>query len=154
VVVIVSWDEVSRTFSTEPEIRSAYIILVTSHIRNLLINTRITLNGGHCLLRWDTTKFGSLLPPFCVNMLSTFVHLIILRAFLKETGQGHGSDSSGSEYGNDSFRFHKTNSVAWVRERTMLTEHSLYGEISANFLRIEGVMGSAWWIPTAVFSAF
>jgi hypothetical protein len=47
------------------------------------------------------------------------------------------------------------NSVAWVRERTIPTKRpQLVGEVSANFLRIDGATRSAWRIPTAVFSAF
>jgi hypothetical protein len=49
----------------------------------------------------------------------------------------------------------KTDSVVWVRERTIPTERSpLVGKVSANFLRIEGATWSAWRIPTAVFSIF
>jgi hypothetical protein len=47
----------------------------------------------------------------------------------------------------------KTTSVVWVRERTIPTNRQpLVGEVSANFLRIEGAKWSAWLIPTAVFS--
>jgi hypothetical protein len=43
--------------------------------------------------------------------------------------------------------------VAWVCERTIPTERPLLvGEVTANFLRIEGATWSAWWIPTAVLS--
>jgi hypothetical protein len=46
-----------------------------------------------------------------------------------------------------------TNSVALVRERTIPTERPpLVGEVSANFLRIDGVPWSARRIPTAVIS--
>jgi hypothetical protein len=49
----------------------------------------------------------------------------------------------------------KLNSMVWVRERTIPTEQpSLIGEVTANFLRIEGATWSAWRIPTAVFSVF
>jgi hypothetical protein len=45
--------------------------------------------------------------------------------------------------------------VAWVLERTILTEWSPFvGELSVNFLRIEGAMWSAWRIPMAIFSDF
>jgi hypothetical protein len=43
----------------------------------------------------------------------------------------------------------KKNSIVWVRERPQL-----FGEVIANFLRIEGATWSAWRIPTAVFSVF
>jgi hypothetical protein len=47
------------------------------------------------------------------------------------------------------------NSVAAVLEGTMPTERPpLFGEVSANFLRIEGVEWSAQRILTAVLSAF
>jgi hypothetical protein len=47
----------------------------------------------------------------------------------------------------------KLNSVVWVRERPIQTERPpLLGEVSANFLRIEGATWSAQRIPTAVFS--
>jgi hypothetical protein len=49
----------------------------------------------------------------------------------------------------------KKTSVALVRERTTPTERPpLVDEVSANFLRIEGVAWSAQRIPTAVFSDF
>jgi hypothetical protein len=49
----------------------------------------------------------------------------------------------------------KLNSVALVREETIPTERPpIVGEVSANFLRIEGVAWSARRIPTAVFSDF
>jgi hypothetical protein len=49
----------------------------------------------------------------------------------------------------------KKNSVALVRKRTIPTERPpLVGEVSANFLRIEGVAWSARRIPTAVISVF
>jgi hypothetical protein len=42
-----------------------------------------------------------------------------------------------------------------VRKRTITTERPpLVGEVSANFLRIEGVAWSAQRIPTAVISVF
>jgi hypothetical protein len=45
--------------------------------------------------------------------------------------------------------------MVWVRERTIPTElPPVVGEVSANFLRIEGATWSAWRIPTAVFSVF
>jgi hypothetical protein len=51
--------------------------------------------------------------------------------------------------------YNNNNSVALVRERTIPTAHpSLVGEVSANFLRIEGVAWSARRIPTAVISIF
>jgi hypothetical protein len=47
----------------------------------------------------------------------------------------------------------KKNSMVWVREQTIPTKRPpLIGEVSANFLRIEGATWSAWRIPTAVFS--
>jgi hypothetical protein len=47
----------------------------------------------------------------------------------------------------------KLNFVALVREQTIPTERPpLVGEVSANFLRIEGVAWSAQRIPTAVIS--
>jgi hypothetical protein len=47
------------------------------------------------------------------------------------------------------------NSVVSVRERTVQTERQpLIGEVSSNFLRIEGGKWSTSRIPTAVFSAF
>jgi hypothetical protein len=46
-----------------------------------------------------------------------------------------------------------SNSVALARKQTISTElPRLVGEVSANFLRIEGVAWSAQWIPMAVFS--
>jgi hypothetical protein len=46
-----------------------------------------------------------------------------------------------------------TNSMVWVRERTISTERPpLVGEVIANFLRRGGATWSAWRIPTAVFS--
>jgi hypothetical protein len=49
----------------------------------------------------------------------------------------------------------KLNSVVLVRERIILTERpSLVGEVSANFLRIEGVAWSAQQIPTVVNLGF
>jgi hypothetical protein len=43
------------------------------------------------------------------------------------------------------------NSVALVRKRTIPTERpTIVGEVSANFLRIDGVAWSAQLIPTAV----
>jgi hypothetical protein len=49
----------------------------------------------------------------------------------------------------------KLNSVALVRERTTPTERPpLVGEVSANFLRIEGVAWSAQRIPTVVNLGF
>jgi hypothetical protein len=49
----------------------------------------------------------------------------------------------------------RKNSVPSFRKRTMPTERPpLVSEVSANFLRIEGVTWSAWQIPTAVFSVF
>jgi hypothetical protein len=49
----------------------------------------------------------------------------------------------------------KTNSVALVRERSILTERQLLvGEVSAKYLLIEVVACSAQWIYTAVFSDF
>jgi hypothetical protein len=47
------------------------------------------------------------------------------------------------------------NSVTWVRYRTIPTERPpLVGEITTNFLRIEGTAWSAWRIPTTVISVF
>jgi hypothetical protein len=47
------------------------------------------------------------------------------------------------------------NSVALVRERTIPTERPpLVGEVSVNFLRIEGVTWSAQRIPTVVNLGF
>jgi hypothetical protein len=49
----------------------------------------------------------------------------------------------------------KKNSVALVRKRTIPTERlPLIGEVSANFLHIEGVAWSAQRIPTAVNLGF
>jgi hypothetical protein len=49
----------------------------------------------------------------------------------------------------------KDNSVALVRERNILTVRPpLVNEVSANFLRREGVTWSAQQIPTDVFLAF
>jgi hypothetical protein len=49
----------------------------------------------------------------------------------------------------------KTNSVALVRKRTVPTERPPpVGEVSANYLRIEGVAWSAQRIPTAVNLGF
>jgi hypothetical protein len=49
----------------------------------------------------------------------------------------------------------KQNSVALVRELTIPTERPpLVGEVSANFLRIEGVAWSAQRIPTVVNLGF
>jgi hypothetical protein len=49
----------------------------------------------------------------------------------------------------------KLNSVALVRERTIPTERPpLVGEVSANFLRIEGVARSAQRISTIVNLSF
>jgi hypothetical protein len=49
----------------------------------------------------------------------------------------------------------KEKSVAWVCERTIATEWPpLVGEVSTNFLRIEGATWSAWRIPTVVSSVF
>jgi hypothetical protein len=46
-------------------------------------------------------------------------------------------------------------SVAWVQVRTVPTERPpLVGEVTVNFLWIEGTTWSAWRIPTVVFSAF
>jgi hypothetical protein len=53
------------------------------------------------------------------------------------------------------FNIKKLNSVALVRKRAIPTERpSLVGEVSANFLRIEGVAWSAQRIPTAVNLGF
>jgi hypothetical protein len=50
---------------------------------------------------------------------------------------------------------YKKNSMASVRQRTIPIEQPPFvGEVTANFLRIEGVTWSAWRIPTAVFSDF
>jgi hypothetical protein len=47
----------------------------------------------------------------------------------------------------------QTNSVLWVRERTIPTERPpLVGEVRPKFLRIKDTTLSAWRIPTAVFS--
>jgi hypothetical protein len=47
------------------------------------------------------------------------------------------------------------NSVTLVRERTIPTERQpLFGEVKANFLRIEGVAWSAQQIPTVVNLGF
>jgi hypothetical protein len=49
----------------------------------------------------------------------------------------------------------KLNSVTVVRNRTILTERPpLVGEVSANFLRVEGVAWSAQRIPRAVNIGF
>jgi hypothetical protein len=49
----------------------------------------------------------------------------------------------------------KKNSVALVRKRTIPTERPpLVGEVSANFLRVEGVAWSAQRIPTAINLGF
>jgi hypothetical protein len=49
----------------------------------------------------------------------------------------------------------QTNSMVWVRERTIPTERpQLVGEVIANVLRIEGATWSAGRFPTAVFSVF
>jgi hypothetical protein len=49
----------------------------------------------------------------------------------------------------------KVNSVALVRKQTILTERPPHvGEVSANFLLIEGVTWSAQRIPTAVNLGF
>jgi hypothetical protein len=49
----------------------------------------------------------------------------------------------------------KKNSVVLVRKRTVPTDRPPHvGEVSANFLRIEGVAWSAQRIPTAIFSVF
>jgi hypothetical protein len=48
-----------------------------------------------------------------------------------------------------------TNSMAWVRERTLRTERPpLVGEVIANFFWVEGATWSASRIPPAVFSVF
>jgi hypothetical protein len=47
------------------------------------------------------------------------------------------------------------NSVALVRKRTILTERPLLvGEVSANFLQIEGAAWSAQWIPMTINLGF
>jgi hypothetical protein len=46
-------------------------------------------------------------------------------------------------------KFHGFSSQANYAERPLLV-----GEVSANFLRVQGVAWSAQWIPTSIFSVF
>jgi hypothetical protein len=103
-----------------------------------------------------TESFHAVCSALTYPFKQSYVHALHLETSNGRTMNFHTEAQASFiqwvRFNSHKVRFiYKTNSVAWVRERTIPTERPpLVGQLS----RIEGATWSAWLIPTAVFSDF